>query len=79
VFKNSILWRIFGPRWDEVTGDWRKVHNELRSLYSQPSVFRIIKATRIWAAQVTRTGEKRNASRILVEKLGKKVIRKAKI
>jgi hypothetical protein len=44
VFENSVLRRIFGPKRDEVTGEWRKLHNEeLRDLYSSPSIIRIIK------------------------------------
>jgi hypothetical protein len=58
----------FGPRRDEVTGEWRKLHNEeLCDLYSSPSIIRIIKSrmTR-WAGHVARMGEKRNAYRLLV-------------
>jgi hypothetical protein len=53
-----------------VTGGWRKLHNEeLHNLYSSPSIIRMIKSKRMrWAGHVTRTGEKRNAYRILVEK-----------
>jgi hypothetical protein len=48
VFKNRVLRRIFGPKRDEVTGGWRKLHNkELHSLYSSPSIIRIIKSRRI--------------------------------
>jgi hypothetical protein len=53
-----------------VTGDWRKLHNEeLRDLYSSPSIIRIIEARRMrWAGHVARMGEKRNAYRLLVGK-----------
>jgi hypothetical protein len=45
---NSVLRRIFGPKMDEVTGDWRKLHNEeLRNLYSSPSIIRVIKSRRM--------------------------------
>jgi hypothetical protein len=44
VFENKVLRKIFGPKRDEVTGEWRKIHNEeLRDLYSSPSIFRIIR------------------------------------
>jgi hypothetical protein len=62
VFVNKVLRRIFGPKRDEVTGGWRKLHNEeLRDLYSSPCIIRIIKARRIrWAGHVARMGEKKN-------------------
>jgi hypothetical protein len=70
VFENRVLNRIFGSKRDEVTGEWRKLHNEeLRDLYSLPSIIRIIKSTRMrWAGHVARMGEKRNAFRLLVGK-----------
>jgi hypothetical protein len=70
VFENRVLRKIFGPKTDEVTGEWRKLHNEeLRDLYSSPSIIRIIKERRmIWAGHVTRMGEKRNTYRLLVGK-----------
>jgi hypothetical protein len=70
VFENRVLRRIFGPRRDEVTGEWRKMHNkELRDLYSLPSIIRIIRSRRMrWAVQVSRMGEKRYAYRLLVGK-----------
>jgi hypothetical protein len=65
-----VLRRIFGPKRDEVTGEWRKLHNEeLHDLYSLPSIIRIIKARRMrWAGHVARMGEKRNTYRLLVGK-----------
>jgi hypothetical protein len=65
-----VLRRIFGPKRDEVTGEWRKLHSEeLRDLYSSPSIIRIIKSRSIrWAGHVARIGEKRNAYRLLVGK-----------
>jgi hypothetical protein len=48
VFENRVLRRIFVPKRDEVTGEWRKLHNEeLRDLYSSPSIIRIIKSSRM--------------------------------
>jgi hypothetical protein len=69
VFENRVLRRIFGPEMDEVTGEWRKLHNEeLRDLYSSSSIIRIIKSrTMRWAGHVARMGEKRNAYRLLWE------------
>jgi hypothetical protein len=69
VFENKVL-RIFGPKRDEVTGGWRKLHNEeLRDLYSSPSIIRIIKSRRMtWAGHATRIGERRIAYRLLVGK-----------
>jgi hypothetical protein len=63
VLENRVLRRIFGPKRDEVTGEWREFHNEeLRDLYSSPSTIRIIKWRRMrWAGYVARMGEKRNA------------------
>jgi hypothetical protein len=65
VFENNVLRRIFGPKRDEMTGGWRKLHNEeLRDLYSSRSIIRIIKSRRMgWAGHVSRMGEKRNAYR----------------
>jgi hypothetical protein len=62
--------RIFGPKRDEVTGEWRKLHNEeLHDLYSSPNIIRIIKSRRMRrAGHVARMGEKRNANRLLVGK-----------
>jgi hypothetical protein len=65
-----VLRRIFGPKRYEVTGEWRKLHDEeLRDLYSSSSIIRIIKSRRMrWAGHVSRMGEKRNAYRLLVGK-----------
>jgi hypothetical protein len=70
VFENRVLRRIFGPKRDEVTGDWRKLHNEeLHDLYSLPSIIRIMKVRRMrWAGHVARMGEKMNAYGLLVGK-----------
>jgi hypothetical protein len=58
VFENRVLRRIFGPKRDEMTGEWRKLHNEeLRDLCSSPSIIRIIKSRRMrWAGHVARRG-----------------------
>jgi hypothetical protein len=70
VFENRVLRRIFGPKRDEVTGEWRKLHNEeLHNLYSSPDVIRQIKSRRMrWAGHVTRMGEERKVYRVLVGK-----------
>jgi hypothetical protein len=70
VFENRVLRRIFGPKRDEVTGEGRKLHNEeLRDLYSSPSIIRIIKSRRMrLAGPVARMGEKRNGCRLLMGK-----------
>jgi hypothetical protein len=69
VFENRVLRRIFGPKRDEVTGDWRKLHNEeLHNLYFSPNIIRIIKSRRMrWAGHVAQMGERKNVYSILVE------------
>jgi len=61
VFENRVLRRIFGPRRDEVTREWRRVHNEeLNDFYSSPNIVRVIKSRRMrWAGHVARMGEER--------------------
>ena len=61
MFENMVLRRIFGPRKDEVTGEWRRVHNdELNDLYSSPKIARVIKSrTMRWAGYVACIGEER--------------------
>jgi hypothetical protein len=77
VFESRMLRRIFGPKRDEVTGEWRKLHSEeLRDLYSSPSIIRIIKSRRIWAGHVARMTEKRNVYRLLV---GKRPLRRPRL
>ena len=75
MFENRVLRGIFGPKRGEVTGDWRKLHNEeLNDLYCSPNTVRVIKTRRMrWAGHVARTGERRDVYRVLVWKLeGKK-------
>jgi hypothetical protein len=69
-FEGRVLRIIFGPRRGEVTGDWRKLHNEkLHNLYSSPNIIIMMKSRRMkWAGHVTRMWEPRNAYRILVGK-----------
>jgi hypothetical protein len=68
MFENRVLRRIFGPKRDEVTGGWRKLHHEeLHGLYSSPSIIRAIKARRMrWTGYVALMGEVRGAYSILV-------------
>jgi hypothetical protein len=68
VFVNRVLRRIFGPKREEVTGEWRRLHNEeLNDLYSSPNNIRVIKSRKMrWAGHVARMGEGRDAYRILV-------------
>jgi hypothetical protein len=58
VFENNVLRRIFGPKRDEVTGEWRRLHNEeLHALYSSPNIIRVMKSRRLrWAGHVARMG-----------------------
>jgi hypothetical protein len=69
LFENRVLKRIFGPTRDEVTGEWRKLHNEeLHNLYSSPDIIRQVKSRRMrWAGHVARMGEERKVYKILVE------------
>jgi len=70
VFENMVLRRIFGPRMDEVMGEWRRLHNEeLNDLYS-PNIVRVIKSRRMrWAGHVARMGEERGVYRVLVRQM----------
>ena len=70
MFENRVLRRIFGPKRDEVTREWRKLHNEdLNDLYSSPNVVRVIKSRRMkWAWQVARMVEGRGVHKVLVGK-----------
>ena len=70
VLEKRVLRRIFGPRRDEVTGEWRRLHNEeLNDLYYSPNIVRVIKWKRMrWAGHVARMGEERGVYRVLVGK-----------
>ena len=69
VFGNRVLRRVFGPKRDEVTGEWRKLHDEeLSDLYSLPNIVRVVKSRRMrWAGHVARIGGRR-VHRVLVGK-----------
>ena len=70
MFENMVLRRIFGPRRDEVTGEWRRLHNgKLNDLYSSPNIVRVIKSRRMrWVGHVACMGEERGVYRVLVGK-----------
>jgi hypothetical protein len=69
VFENSVLSGIFGPKRDEVTGEWRNLHNgELHNFYSSPDMSQIKSRRMRWAGHVARMGEGRNVYRVLVGK-----------
>ena len=70
VFENMVLRRIFGPRMEEVTGEWCRLHSEeLNDLYSSPNIVRVVKSRRMrWAGHVARIGEERGLYRVLVGK-----------
>jgi hypothetical protein len=70
VFENRVLRRVFGPKRDKVTGEWRKLHKEeLRDLYSLPNIVRVVKSRRMrWAGHVARMGEGRGVHRVIVGK-----------
>jgi hypothetical protein len=69
VFENRVLRRVFGPKREEVTGECRKLHEELSDLYSLPNIVRVVKSRRIrWAGHVARMGEGRGVHRVLVGK-----------
>ena len=70
VFEHRVLRTVFEPKRDEVTGEWRKLHNEkLSDLYALPNIVRVVKSRRMrWAGHVSRMGEGRGVHRVLVGK-----------
>ena len=68
VFENGVLSRVFGPKRDEVTGEWRKLHTEeLSDMYSLPNKVRVVKSRRMrWAGHVVHMGQGRGVHRVLV-------------
>jgi hypothetical protein len=80
LFQNRALRKIFEPKWEEVAGGWRRLHNEElhNNLYTSPNIIRVIKSGRMtWARHVARMGQMRNGCTILVEKPeGKRPFRK---
>ena len=70
MFENRVLRRVFGPKRDEVTGEWRKLHNEeLSDLYCSPNIVQVIKSRRMrWVGHVALVGERRGVYRVLVGK-----------
>jgi hypothetical protein len=70
LFEKRVLRRIFGPRREKVTGEWRKLHNEeLNDLYSTPNIVRVIKSRRMrWAGSVARVGDRRGACRVVLRR-----------
>ena len=70
AFQNMVLRRIFGPRRDEVTGEWRRLHEEeLNDLYSSSNIMRVITSRRMrWARHVACMGEEKGVYRVLVGK-----------
>ena len=70
MFENRVLRRVFGRNRDEVTGEWRELHNEeLSDLYSLPNIVQVVKSKRMrWAGHVTLVGEGRGVHRVLVGK-----------
>jgi hypothetical protein len=70
TFKNGVLRRVFGPKWQKVAGDWRRLHNEeLHNFCASRNIIRVIKSKRIkWVGHVAHMGETRNSYKILAEK-----------
>ena len=82
MFENRVLRRVFGPKRDELTGEWRKLYNEeLSDMYSVPNIVRVVKSRRMrWTGHVARMRERRGAYRVLVGKpLGKETTWKTQV
>jgi curved DNA-binding protein CbpA len=82
IFENRILRKIFGPKRDEVTGEWRRLYTEeLNDLYSSPNIIWAIKSRRMrWAGNVSHKGQSRGAYRVLVGKPeGKRPLQRARL
>jgi acyl-CoA synthetase (AMP-forming)/AMP-acid ligase II len=82
VFENRVFTKIFGPKKDEITGVWIKLHNEeLHDQYSSPAIVRVIKSKRMrWAGHVARMGKGKGLYRVLVKKPeGKKPLRRPRL
>ena len=81
MFENEVFRKIFGAKKDEITGEWRKLHNsQLHGLYSSPNIIRSLKSGQLkWAGHVARMEQSRNAYRVLVGKPeGNETFREAK-
>jgi hypothetical protein len=81
VFENRVLREIFGRKREEVTGEWRRLHNEeLNDLYSSPNIIRVIKSRRMtWSGNVALIVDRRHAYRVLVRRPeGKRPLRRPK-
>ena len=78
VYENRVLRGIYGPKTDEVTGEWRKVHNEeLKDLCFSSNIVRVIKSRMKWTGHVARIGKRRGVYRVLVAKPeGKRALRR---
>jgi hypothetical protein len=78
VFENRVLRRIFGPKRDEVMGEWRKLHSgELHNLYSSPDIIRHIKSRRMrWVGHAAHMGEGRNVCSLVGKPKGKRPLRR---
>jgi hypothetical protein len=74
MFENRVLWKIFGSKWKEVTGEWKRLHNEeLYALYPSLNIIRVIRSRRIrWVGHVARMGASKSAHMVLVKRSDEK-------